>query len=97
MENTSWADPTPTASYWVNKWNQLFVDAIRATGGKNQERNLVVMGPAGKSSKIAMEQFEMPADTAEKHLIFEFHNLLHKASAGHKILMVQIKMKLHTG
>ena len=73
-ENTSWADPTPTASYWVNKWNQLFVDAIRATGGKNQERNLVVMGPAGKSSKIAMEQFEMPADSAEKHLIFEFHN-----------------------
>lgn len=73
-ENTSWADPTPVASYWVNKWNQLFVDTIRASGGKNKERNLVVMGPAGKSSKIAMEQFEMPVDSAENHLIFEFHN-----------------------
>lgn len=73
-ENTSWADPTENASFWVNKWNQLFVDTIRSTGGKNKERNLVVMGPAGKSSKIAMEQFEMPSDSAENHLIFEFHN-----------------------
>lgn len=73
-ENSSWADPTPQASFWCDKWNQLFVDAVRATGGKNKERNLVVMGPAGKSSKIAMEQFNMPSDIVENHLIFEFHN-----------------------
>ena len=73
-EKSSWADPTPQASFWCDKWNQLFVDAVRATGGKNKERNLVVMGPAGKSSKIAMEQFNMPSDIVENHLIFEFHN-----------------------
>lgn len=73
-ENSSWADPTPQASFWCDKWNQLFVDTVRATGGKNKERNLVVMGPAGKSSKIAMEQFNMPSDIVENHLIFEFHN-----------------------
>lgn len=73
-ENSSWADPTPQASFWCDKWNQLFVDAVRATGGKNKERNLVVMGPAGKSSKIAMEQFNMPSDIVENHLVFEFHN-----------------------
>ena len=32
------------------------------------------MGPAGKSSKNAMEQFNMPSDIVENHLIFEFHN-----------------------
>jgi len=73
-EKSSWADPTPQASFWCDKWNQLFVDAVRGTGGKNKERNLVVMGPAGKSSKIAMEQFNMPSDIVENHLIFEFHN-----------------------
>ena len=73
-ENASWADPTPQASFWCNKWNQLFVDTVRSTGGKNKERNLVVMAPAGKSSKIAMEQFNMPSDSVENHLIFEFHN-----------------------
>lgn len=73
-ENASWADPTPQASLWCDKWNQLFVDTVRASGGKNKERNLVVMGPAGKSSKLAMEQFNMPSDSVENHLIFEFHN-----------------------
>jgi len=73
-ENASWADPTPQASFWCNKWNQLFVDTVRASGGKNKERNLIVMGPAGKSSKIAMEAFNMPADCVQNHLIFEFHN-----------------------
>ncbi len=73
-EKASWADPTKNASLWADKWNQLFVDAVRATGGKNKYRNLVVMGPAGKSSKVTMEQFNMPEDVCDNHLIFEFHN-----------------------
>ncbi|MCR4743379.1 MAG: glycoside hydrolase family 5 protein [Treponema sp.] len=73
-ENASWADPSPQASFWCDKWNQLFVDTVRSSGGKNKERNLIVMGPAGKSSKIAMQQFNMPSDSVENHLIFEFHN-----------------------
>lgn len=73
-ENSSWEEPTKNASFWEHKWNQLFVDTVRKSGGKNKERNLVVMAPAGKNSKIALEQFEMPSDSAKNHLIFEFHN-----------------------
>lgn len=73
-EHASWSDPSPAASFWVDRWNQLFVDSIRSSGGRNRERNLIVMGPAAKSSRVALEQFHMPHDTAEHHLIFEFHN-----------------------
>lgn len=73
-ENASWADPTDNASFWIDKWNQLFVDTVRKTGKNNATRNLVVMAGAGKSSIPALTKFHMPKDTVKNHMIFEFHN-----------------------
>lgn len=73
-ENSSWADPSDNAKIWINKWNQLFVDTIRQTGGNNLTRNLIIMAGAGKSSRGALKNFKIPEDSAKNHLIFEFHN-----------------------
>lgn len=83
-ENSSWEDPTKQASFWVDKWNQLFVDTVRKSGKKNKNRNLIVMAPAGKDSKIELEQFNMPSDIVENHLIFEFHNYDPQIFCWHK-------------
>lgn len=73
-ENASWADPTENASIWINKWNQIFVDTVRKSGGNNIARNLVVMAGAGKETVPALQKFKMPKDCVDNHLIFEFHN-----------------------
>ena len=46
-ENNEWNKPSAAGLEYVNKWNQLFVDTVRATGGNNSKRNLVVMTYAG--------------------------------------------------
>lgn len=59
---------------WINKWNQLFVDTVRSTGGNNSNRNLVVMTYAGEGSETALKYFELPQDSVFNHLIVEIHN-----------------------
>jgi len=73
-EKSSWSDPTENASDWVNKWNQLFVDTVRKSGGNNIKRNLVVQAPGGKRSPKTLSQFVIPEDVSPNHLIFDFHN-----------------------
>ena len=57
----------------LNEWNQAFVDAVRAVGGKNADRILGV--PAYCTSvDIAIESFVMPKDTAEDRLMLSVHS-----------------------
>lgn len=65
----------------INAYNQDFVTAVRATGGNNAERNLVVNTYAACSGegnwnvhlKDPLQQMELPEDTAQGHLIFQVH------------------------
>lgn len=59
---------------WINKWNQLFVDTVRSTGGNNAKRNLVIMPYAGNGDLFNLTHFEIPQDSAANHLIIEVHN-----------------------
>ena len=55
-------------------YNQVFVDAVRATGGNNAKRILVVQGPSTNIDHTC--QFmagKMPSDTAEGRLAIEVH------------------------
>ncbi len=72
-ENNNWGD-SASGCEWINKWNQLFVDTVRATGGNNAERNLVVMTYAGGGSEFNFSRFILPTDSTENHLIVEVHN-----------------------
>ncbi len=57
-----------------NDFNQLFVDTVRATGSNNSQRNLMVQVYSGVCGEGAFENFVLPSDSAEGHLIIQVHN-----------------------
>lgn len=65
----------------INKYAQSFVNAVRATGGNNSERNLVVNtyaaacggGTWNSHLKDPLANMNLPEDEAENHIIFEVH------------------------
>lgn len=73
-EHSNWVYPrTETAKDAVNHFNQLFVDTVRATGGANAERCLIVSPYGSTNDRPALEDFVMPRDSAEHALVFQIH------------------------
>ncbi len=56
-----------------NEVNQAFVDSVRATGGNNAERFLLVAGYGTNIDQTCDDRFRMPADTAEDKLLLSVH------------------------
>jgi len=94
-ENNCWNYPTWTQngqydetaakdSYEaVNNYAQSFVDVVRATGGNNATRNLIVNTYAASSGGIwgtnthpqePLTEMKLPQDEVANHLIFEVHS-----------------------
>lgn len=71
-EDDSWQAPKSTL-LTINKWNQLFVNTVRATGGNNEKRNLII-SPKGCSGSAHDMEFMQIGDTVENHIIIEVHN-----------------------
>ena len=72
-EHNSW-NTTDAESYAVlNRFNQLFVDTVRATGGNNAQRNLIVCTYACNCQERNLQNFCIPEDSAEDHIIMENH------------------------
>lgn len=65
---------TPSAEHIAvqQSFNQTFVDAVRATGGKNAYRNLVVQA-YNTNIDWAVTKFTMPTDVIAKRLMLEVH------------------------
>lgn len=57
----------------TNTLNQAFVDAVRATGGKNKERVLIVSGYWTNIDLTTAPEFIMPKDTASDRLMVSVH------------------------
>ena len=57
----------------INRLNQLFVDTVRATGGNNADRYLLVPGYDGSPWYAANDAFKLPEDTADNRIIVEAH------------------------
>ncbi len=70
----NWNAPDILAAKWINAWNQLFVDTVRATGGNNARRNLILMTYAGGGAEGNFNRFTLPEDSAENHLLITVHN-----------------------
>ncbi|MBN1411871.1 MAG: glycoside hydrolase family 5 protein [Spirochaetales bacterium] len=58
----------------VNRLNQLFVDTVRAGGGMNSRRFLVVNTYAASTVQNLIDAFVLPSDTAIDRLIVEVHD-----------------------
>lgn len=70
----NWNTPSEESLEYINKFNQIFVDTVRKTGGNNSNRNLIVMTYAGAGSEQILSAFKLPTDSAKNHLIVEVHN-----------------------
>lgn len=56
----------------LNEWNQVFVDAIRATGGNNTNRYLGVPGYV-TNIDLTVENFVLPKDVVQNRLMVAVH------------------------
>lgn len=57
----------------VNALNQAALDAIRASGGRNADRFVIVSPYAGNHMAVMLDRFQMPQDSAENKLILSVH------------------------
>lgn len=56
----------------LNEWNQVFVDAVRAVGGKNKRRYLGVPGYC-TNIELTLKHFRMPTDKVKNRLLLSVH------------------------
>lgn len=57
----------------ANMINQTFVDTIRATGGNNEKRFLLIAGYGTDIKATLDDRFKMPEDTADSKLLLSVH------------------------
>jgi len=57
----------------INEYYQLFVNTVRASGGNNDKRLLMVTTYAASAEQTAMTGLTIPKDTAEKKIIVSIH------------------------
>lgn len=69
----NWGTPTAEWQAVQNSYNQTFINAVRATGGKNYYRHLVVQTYAC-SGWSGLSGFIIPTDEVEGRLSVEFHD-----------------------
>lgn len=58
---------------YVNELNQTFVDAVRQSGGKNENRMLIASGYWTNIDKTTDSRYHMPTDTANDRLMVSVH------------------------
>ena len=73
-ENGKLVDPERADGFkMANTLNQIFVDAVRKTGGNNSERVLIVSGYWTNIDLTASEEFVVPTDTVNDRLMVSVH------------------------
>lgn len=74
--NNGWTPPSAgSASYEaIRRYHQDFVDAVRATGGNNEYRNLVINPYSASSSQTVLDELVVPKDVHANHLLMSVHS-----------------------
>lgn len=58
---------------YINEMNQMFVDAVRKTGGNNEKRMLIASGYWTNIDKTTNHRFKMPNDSTQDRLMVSVH------------------------
>ena len=98
-EKNTWNEPVDKTDGYkaINSYAKSFVTTVRATGGNNKDRNLVVNTYSASSTPDAMKNLDLPEES--NHIIFQIHsypNWQNKSNAKKEIdnLISNIKSKL---
>ncbi|MCL2054313.1 MAG: glycoside hydrolase family 5 protein [Oscillospiraceae bacterium] len=68
-----WEGGTPEEHNNINALNQLFVDLVRASGGNNDKRVLLIPTYAASASETAQSALVMPSDSAKDKIAVSIH------------------------
>ena len=71
--NFEGAGSTRKAFATLTRVNQVFIDTVRKTGGKNAQRLLIVAGYATDFTKTAGGEYVLPTDTVPHKLLISVH------------------------
>jgi len=72
LHDGSWGDGSTAQRNRVNELNQIFVNTVRAVGGENSSRFLVIPGWVTRPS-VTVSSLVLPTDPAPDRLIVTFH------------------------
>ena len=72
--NLRWTDTDEKGYAALNQLAQSFVNTVRATGGNNAHRNLIVNTYSADGHEKSLAAFKVPTDPIANHLIVEVHN-----------------------
>ena len=72
-EKNTWDYPGEEDCQWVNELNQLFVDTVRATGGNNAKRFLLIQPYAGAHDQDTINALTVPRDSVSGRIIVSVH------------------------
>lgn len=70
-----WTGGTQTSREIVNEYEKAFYDTVRASGGNNDKRALMISGYAASSDPKVLQDIKLP-DENDKHLIISVHAYL---------------------
>jgi endoglucanase len=68
-----WSGGTPAERAVLNQYYQIFVDTVRASGGNNDRRVLMVNTYAASALAVAMNALVIPNDTIPNKIIVSIH------------------------
>ncbi|MCL2196259.1 MAG: glycoside hydrolase family 5 protein [Treponema sp.] len=71
--NDEWNGGTSSERANLNRYYQVFVDTVRAIGGNNSKRFLMVTTYAASAGQTAVDGLVLPNDTTAKSLIVSIH------------------------
>ncbi|SKB64112.1 endoglucanase [Lachnospiraceae bacterium] len=72
-EKSRWAKIPGYSFRAFNRWNQLFVDTVRASGGENKDRYLLVNLYSATPNDRNISHFRLPKDTVDGRLLVGVH------------------------
>ena len=74
--NAGWTAPAAGNPCYeaIRRYHQDFVDAVRATGGNNEYRNLVINPYAGGNSQVVLNEVVVPNDKHSNHIMMSVHS-----------------------
>ena len=74
--NNGWTAPSAGSQSYeaIRRYHQDFVDAVRATGGNNEYRNLVINPYSASSTQTVLDELAVPEDKHPNHLMMSVHS-----------------------
>ena len=70
----TWNYVSAAADAVINQYNADFVATVRATGGNNESRNLILNTYSASPDIRVLQDFQLPGDVKEGHLMAEVHS-----------------------